>query len=73
MSKIITTNDGQQYRTQSFWTTAGAVAVGGATYSTAKPLLLNTTKSFQHKIIESARKADSVIIRKAINEIKTYK
>lgn len=68
MFKIITTNDGQQYRTQNFWNTAGAVAVGGATYSTAKSLLLNTTKPFQHKIIESARKADSVIIRKAINE-----
>ena len=70
MSKIITTNNGQQYRTQNFWPTAAGVGVGGATYFSVKNFLgPKLNKPFFKLMNESGQKIDSVIANKALDEV----
>ncbi len=69
MTKIITTNNGQQYRTRDCWTNASGIAGGVATYYTAKKLLCKTTKPFSNIMSKAAEQADIVMINKGLDEV----
>lgn len=69
MTKIITTSNGQQYKTRDNWTNASGIAGGVATYYTTKNLLYKTTKPFLNMMTKAAGQADIVMINKGLNEV----
>lgn len=66
MSKIITTDNGQQYKTPGFWPTAGAVVVGNM----AGGIVKNTFNASSSPIISNMKKTsqsmDNAALRKGI-------
>ena len=54
MSKIITTDNGQQYKTPGFWPTAGAIVVGNMAGNAIKQASGIITKPIIHEMKQSS-------------------
>lgn len=68
MSKIITTDNGQQYKTPGFWPTAGAIVVGNMAGNAIKQASGIITKPIIHEMKQTSGTLDKSILRKGIND-----
>lgn len=66
MSKIITTDNGQQYKTPGFWPTAGAVVVGNIAGNIVKNTLGAGAKPIISQMKKTSQSLDNATLRKGI-------
>lgn len=66
MSKIITTDNGQQYKTPGFWPTAGAVVVGNMAGGIVKNTFGASGMPIINKMKKTSQSLDNAVLRKGI-------
>lgn len=68
MSKIITTDNGQQYKTPGFWPTAGAIVVGKMAGNAIKQFSGHVSVPIVRNMQETSGKMDNQTLRKGIQD-----